>query len=368
MIQRFHRLHGLQGEEFNFGAHYRDRSGKLFFGGAAGFNAFYPEVLEFNERPPRVVLTQFLKLNEPGVAGVPEERIDRLSLSHKEDVITLKFAALDFADPRANRYEYKLDGFDNDWVRADERRAATYTNLPGGQLRVPRARQQQRRRVEHAGPRAAHRRRAFAVAVAMGLFRVRAGGGAACCSPSGTRSSDVSPARRPIGSSWNSRSAIAPTSWRSATANSGREPSPRDGELHAIRSPASPIAATSCTSSRNCWPQHKGTPGPGDHDHRSRCAEAHQRPARSRRAATSSSSKSRKTLRQAIRPDDVLVRWGGDEFVVVAQAQHVEHAIMLAERVRERVAKMKCVAAARRGGAHQLLHRPHLPALRSGKP
>ena len=56
-----------------------------------------------------------------------------MSLSHKEDVITLKFAALDFADPRANRYEYKLDGFDNAWVRADERRAATYTNLPGGQ-------------------------------------------------------------------------------------------------------------------------------------------------------------------------------------------------------------------------------------------
>ena len=50
-----------------------------------------------------------------------------------------------------------------------------------------------------------------------------------------------------------------------------------------------------------------------------------------------------RTLRQAIRPDDVLARWGGDEFVVVAQAQHVEHACMLAERVRERIAKMKCV-------------------------
>ena len=50
-----------------------------------------------------------------------------------------------------------------------------------------------------------------------------------------------------------------------------------------------------------------------------------------------------RTLRQAIRPDDVLARWGGDEFVVVAQAQHVEHATMLAERIRERIAKMKCV-------------------------
>jgi ligand-binding sensor domain-containing protein len=84
VIQRFHRLHGLQAEEFNFGAHYRDRSGKIFFGGASGFNSFYPEVLEFNERPPRVVLTQFLKLNEPGISGVPEERIENLTLSHDE--------------------------------------------------------------------------------------------------------------------------------------------------------------------------------------------------------------------------------------------------------------------------------------------
>jgi diguanylate cyclase (GGDEF)-like protein len=50
-----------------------------------------------------------------------------------------------------------------------------------------------------------------------------------------------------------------------------------------------------------------------------------------------------RTLRQAIRPDDILVRWGGDEFVVVARAQHVEHTTLLAERIRERVAKMKCV-------------------------
>src|SRR5262249_11482971 len=131
-IQRFHRLHGLQGEEFNFGAHFRDRSGKLYFGGAAGFNAFHPETLQFNERPPRVVLTQFLKLNSPRIGGVPEEQIERLRLSHQEDAITLKFAALDFADPRSNRYEYKLAGFDSDWVKADERRVATYTNLPGG--------------------------------------------------------------------------------------------------------------------------------------------------------------------------------------------------------------------------------------------
>ena len=341
-VQRFHRLHGLQGEEFNFGAHYRDRSGKLFFGGAAGFNSFYPEVLEFNERPPRVVLTQFLKLNTPGIVGVPEERIERLHLGHKEDVITLKFAALDFADPRANRYEYKLDGFDSDWVRADERRAATYTNLPGGQLRVPRARQQQRRRLEHAGPRAADRRGALAVAVALRLPRLRDARGADAARRL-VRAAAPHRARRhaPRWSSSN-RSATAPTSWRSATANSKTRTAAWRWRASAIRSPGLANRRYLMQQFPRLIAERKGTSGLAimiiDLDALKPINDQH-----GHAAGDEVIVEIAKTLRQAIRPDDVLARWGGDEFVVVAQAQHVEHACMLAERVRERIAKMKCV-------------------------
>ena len=37
--------HGLQANEFNFGASHRSASGELFFGGINGYNAFYPERL-----------------------------------------------------------------------------------------------------------------------------------------------------------------------------------------------------------------------------------------------------------------------------------------------------------------------------------
>ena len=131
-VRNFGRLHGLQADEFNFGAHYRSREGELFFGGPGGYNAFFPDRLEFNERPPPVVLTAFLKFNEPAHLGVVPERISNLDLSYRDSVVTFEFAALDFTSPAHNQYRYKLEGFDKDWVDGGSKRSVTYTNLGGG--------------------------------------------------------------------------------------------------------------------------------------------------------------------------------------------------------------------------------------------
>ncbi|GAB3733917.1 ligand-binding sensor domain-containing diguanylate cyclase [Silanimonas algicola] len=45
------------------------------------------------------------------------------------------FTALHFRSPRAMRFEYRLDGYDRDWIDAGERRSAFYTNLPPGDFR-----------------------------------------------------------------------------------------------------------------------------------------------------------------------------------------------------------------------------------------
>jgi diguanylate cyclase (GGDEF)-like protein len=340
-MQRFHRLHGLQGEEFNFGAHYRDRSGKLFFGGAAGFNTFYPEVLEFNERPPRVVLTQFLKLNSPGITGIPEERIERLELGHKEDVITLKFAALDYADPRANRYEYKLDGFDSDWVRADERRVATYTNLPGGEY----------------------------------VFRVRASNSDGVWSTQDLALPiDVAPSpwlspfaylayalfaafllltvwyaqqrriARAAKHQLELEQQVSDRTYELAERNRELEDANRRLEMASFSDPLTGLANRRYLMQEfpRLIADRKSNTGLAimiiDLDALKPINDQH-----GHAAGDEVIVEITKTLRQAIRPDDVLARWGGDEFVVVAKAQHVEHACMLAERVRERIAKMKCV-------------------------
>ncbi|MFK8030101.1 MAG: two-component regulator propeller domain-containing protein [Gammaproteobacteria bacterium] len=134
-VSNFHRSHGLQSEEFNFGAHYRSPTGQLFFGGANGFNAFYPSDLGINTVPPEVVLTRVSLLNKPIDIGKPHWLADELSLSHRDDVLSIEFSALDFAAPTQNRFAYKLEGFDPEWIEAGNKRHVTYTNLDAGDYR-----------------------------------------------------------------------------------------------------------------------------------------------------------------------------------------------------------------------------------------
>jgi signal transduction histidine kinase/DNA-binding response OmpR family regulator/HPt (histidine-containing phosphotransfer) domain-containing protein/sugar lactone lactonase YvrE len=128
----FHREHGLQGEEFNFGAHLRTRAGLLAFGGSNGFNLFDPARAVEQSTPPSVVLTNVEVLNKPAATARPYPVLDRLDLGYRDTVVSFEFTALDFAAPGKNRYAYRLRGFDQDWVTLRQRRPVSYTNLNAG--------------------------------------------------------------------------------------------------------------------------------------------------------------------------------------------------------------------------------------------
>jgi signal transduction histidine kinase len=66
----------------------------------------------------------------PGGAAYNGQEV---TLSYRDSVFTLEFAALHYADPNGNRYAYQLQGFDEGWIDADAgKRYATYTNLDPG--------------------------------------------------------------------------------------------------------------------------------------------------------------------------------------------------------------------------------------------
>jgi len=50
----------------------------------------------------------------------------------KDNTLCFKFSNLDYSLPYANYYEYKLEGYDNDWIKQTGVNEVTYRNLPSG--------------------------------------------------------------------------------------------------------------------------------------------------------------------------------------------------------------------------------------------
>lgn len=130
-FRTYHISDGLQGSEFNAGGYYRSQAGELFFGGLDGVNAFFPEEIKDQPLLPEVILTGFKVLNENRVLEKSLEYITSIDLSYKDYFFSFEFTALHLAAPERNRYAYKLEGFDRDWIYTD-RRFANYTNLDPG--------------------------------------------------------------------------------------------------------------------------------------------------------------------------------------------------------------------------------------------
>lgn len=134
-VDNYDRRHGLDARDFVQGAHFQARDGLLLFGGAAGFNAFYPQQVGRNTYRPPVHITAFLELNQEVLSEGPLTQPPLLEIDHRDEFIAFEFAALDYTCPRENRYRYRLEGFNRDWVDADGLRRATYTNLSPGRYR-----------------------------------------------------------------------------------------------------------------------------------------------------------------------------------------------------------------------------------------
>lgn len=133
---------GLQSNEFNGGAYYRSPDGEIFFGGYFGFNSFYPENIRLDTVAPYITFTDLQVRNQsvkPGRKSPISKQIseaDEIILSHDQNNFTLFFAALHYANPYSNRYRYKLEGYDREWIDAGNRRYVSFTGLPYRKYRL----------------------------------------------------------------------------------------------------------------------------------------------------------------------------------------------------------------------------------------
>ncbi|PCK08343.1 MAG: hypothetical protein COA42_09515 [Alteromonadaceae bacterium] len=131
-FRTFTKQHGLAGETYRQSAALRMSTGELVFGSTDGLSVIDTAHVFENKRVPPVVLTDFRLFNKSVNLGLSVNHIETITLNHQQSVFSFQFAALNYDIPQMNRYAYKLEGFDKDWVYIKHKRSAGYTNLDAG--------------------------------------------------------------------------------------------------------------------------------------------------------------------------------------------------------------------------------------------
>jgi signal transduction histidine kinase/DNA-binding response OmpR family regulator/ligand-binding sensor domain-containing protein len=135
---------GQRERSFNSSAAIKTNTGILLFGGNSGITYFKPNEILIDTTPPPPVITGLRLFNKIVVPGQPTDegflleksitQLDHLTLTYRDNVVSFEFSALHYSYSAYNKFAYKLEGFDPDWIYTDAaHRLAHYTNLPNGE-------------------------------------------------------------------------------------------------------------------------------------------------------------------------------------------------------------------------------------------
>lgn len=143
-FKNFYQYDGLQENEFNAGAAFKSKNGRMYFGGINGLSAFNTTNLDQMERPvPPLYLSNLNVMNEDirydprkGDDNILDKQISeatQITLPKRASIFSLDFSVLEYTNPKKVTYEYRMDGLDRSWHRTlPGFQTATYTNVPSG--------------------------------------------------------------------------------------------------------------------------------------------------------------------------------------------------------------------------------------------
>lgn len=139
-LMHYDEKNGLQGNQYNIGAVVKTQSGEIVVGGTDGFTLFDPAKIKLNQYVPRVAIIDFQIFNRPvvvGAEGSPLSKVisqtDSITLDYRQSVFSFSFVTMSYRGLEKNKFAFMLDGFEKDWNYVNnDRRNATYTNLNAG--------------------------------------------------------------------------------------------------------------------------------------------------------------------------------------------------------------------------------------------
>ncbi len=119
----------------------KTRSGLLLYGGTKGVAIIDPSLFKRWDYHPPLVATGLKIDGQSTPLGVlaqgpqvsSQQATRWLTIAPGQRNFSIEFAALDFSDPKNNRYQYRLQGYEKNWIDTGfEQRSAAFGNLSPG--------------------------------------------------------------------------------------------------------------------------------------------------------------------------------------------------------------------------------------------
>ncbi len=135
-FEHFFYSDGLQHDEFFVNSAYDSRDGSLFFGGVNGYNHFQPEQIGNVRGYPDLALTE---ANASGrEIRLPMQKVGQveLEIGIDESLVSLAFSALDYSTPEIIEYRYLITPLMDQWLAMGPRRTMTLAALAPGSYRI----------------------------------------------------------------------------------------------------------------------------------------------------------------------------------------------------------------------------------------
>lgn len=133
---------GFHNLEYNRHSAFKSKSGKLYFGGTNGIDAFYPRDLlqpSFDYSLP-LMLTAYRYFDGTQTAIIDQKqglnKLKKILLKPKDRFFELRFRLGDYRSMAHTKYSYKLINYDEDWSKPSEENQVRFENLPPGRYRL----------------------------------------------------------------------------------------------------------------------------------------------------------------------------------------------------------------------------------------
>ncbi len=138
-IKHYGKEEGFRGVECNVNACSKDNQGRIWFGTIKGVTVYDPSLDKINLVEPLTTVSGIRLFFQADDFSSWSKGIDSLTrlpnalvLPFNKNHLTFDFRGISLTIPSKVRYQFKLEGMDNDWVPPTSKNEATYSSLPPG--------------------------------------------------------------------------------------------------------------------------------------------------------------------------------------------------------------------------------------------